>query len=132
MSAQKGLTIGQLAKSCHVHVETIRYYQKLGLLPTPSKSSSGIRYYPEPFIRQITSIRHAKELGLTLKDIRSLLNMENTHCSEARNKAVERLNQIEEKIQSLIQQRNRLKNLIGQCDNRPRNTPCPIVDSLKS
>jgi MerR family mercuric resistance operon transcriptional regulator len=123
------LTIGQLARAVGIHVETIRYYQRIGLMPVPTKPAGSIRRYPQATVQRLYFIRRAKELGFSLKDIRLLLQLDETSCDEARAIAKHKLSGIETSIADLQAIADLLKTLIHQCETDEKNH-CPIIDVL--
>jgi len=124
------LTIGRLAKAAGVNVETIRYYQRVSLLTEPVKPYDGFRVYPDETIDRIRFIKRAQKLGFSLQDIAHLLGLGEGHCSDVREQAEAKLNQIEGQIQDLQSMRKTLKKLITQCGTGNENGSCPIVQSL--
>jgi len=130
LSAHTPLTIGRLAKAVAVNVETIRYYQRVGLLVEPVKPLAGFRVYADETINRIRFIKRAQKLGFSLRDIAHLLELGEGHCSDVRKQAEAKLNQIEEQIKDLQSMSKTLKSLITQCNTGDKNEPCPIVQSL--
>ncbi|WP_336367727.1 Hg(II)-responsive transcriptional regulator [Marinobacter sp. C2H3] len=125
------MTIGTLAKQAGTHVETIRYYQRRGLLPVPQKPFGGIRHYDETAVARLHFIRSAQWLGFSLEEISELLKLEDgTHCDEARAMAEHKLEDVRSKIAGLKKMETTLDNLVERC--RCSNDPqrCPMVHSL--
>ena len=124
------LTIGQLAKAAGINIETIRYYQRRGLLATPRKPPGGVRYYVPQTLARLRFIKRAQELGFTLREIADLLKLDDGSCKEARMLAERRLSDIETRIRDLQSMRQTLDKLIHACraGNQP---PCPIITSLE-
>jgi MerR family transcriptional regulator, mercuric resistance operon regulatory protein len=123
--------IGMLSKRSAVNTETIRYYEKIGLLPPPPRTSGGHRVYPESHVRRLNFIRRGRELGFTLDEIRNLLKMvEGGHtCGEVRDAALTHLTNIRRKIADLRRMENTLSETAERC--KGGDTPdCPIVDAL--
>lgn len=115
------LTRGQLAKKTCVNPETIRYYEKLGLLPKAVRTDSGYRLFSEEDVKRIKFVKRAKELGFTLKEIKELLELRfdsSGSCSEVREFAEEKLKDIEQKIKDLENIKQVLKELINQCPGK--------------
>ena len=125
------LTIGQVAKLADVGVETIRYYQRRGLILEPRKPSGGFRYYSHEVVSQIRFIRRAQFLGFTLEEISGLLKLERiSGCAEARSLAGEKVKLIKRKITDLSAMQAALTKLIGRCSSGKGNKGCPIIETL--
>jgi MerR family mercuric resistance operon transcriptional regulator len=124
------MTIGRLARAGGVNVETVRYYQRRGLLMTPGKPLSGVRRYTAETLARLRFIRRAQELGFTLREIAELLKLGDGSCEQTRAIAERRLADIEVRIRDLECMRGTLGKLIRTCraGNRP---PCPIIASLE-
>jgi MerR family mercuric resistance operon transcriptional regulator len=129
---QEGLTIGRLAKAVGVNVETIRYYQRRGLIVEPNKPPGGHRRYSPRVIEQVEFIRRAQQLGFSLDECKRLLDMaDGNQCREARLLAEKKSELIEIQIARLEKMRSELAVLIEACkDNRGRKN-CPLLDALK-
>lgn len=128
-------TIGQLAKKARVHVETLRYYERRGLLPDPPRSESGYRQYSEDAILRIQFIKHAKELGFSLKETMELLSLRvdpETTCADVKSRAEAKIVDIEEKIRSLQRMKKALTKLAAECTGRGPSSECPILEALYS
>jgi len=112
------MKIGELAKATKTKVETVRYYEKIGLLPVPERSAGNYRtYQPSPRAR-LTFIRHARQLGFTIDDIRSLLDLADhpsRDCIDANRIAAQHLHQVKAKISHLTRLRDELVRISGQC-----------------
>ncbi len=123
------MTIGRLARAGGVNVETVRYYQRRGLLITPGKPLSGVRRYTAETLGRLRFIKRAQELGFTLREIAELLKLGDGSCVETRAIAERRFADIEARIRDLESMRDTLGKLIRTCHagNRP---PCPIIASL--
>jgi len=125
------LTIGVLAKRAGVNVETIRYYQRRGLLQEPSKPRQGFRHYPNESVKRIHFIQRAQSLGFTLEEILGLLALdERGACLETREIAAHKLQLIKEKIADLSKMRKALSSLVRACDASSTCEPCPIIHLL--
>ena len=129
-----GLTISKLAKAADVNVETIRYYQRVGLIEQPQKPSQGYRQYPEATLTRIRFIKRAQRLGFTLKEIEELLKLDDEQCTEAKKLAEQKLVIIEENIADLSAMRLTLGNLINSCnqneDKSNNLNSCKIIQAL--
>ena len=124
------LTIGHLARAAGVGVETIRYYQELGLLPLPV-AEGAYRRYSADLIGRIRFIKRGQELGLTLAEMGELLRLEDgADRPSIRRIANARLVQITHKIADLERMRNVLTHLVEQCEHTKKNLPCPIIATL--
>lgn len=129
----EGLTIGQLAREAGVNSETIRFYERRGLIPKPPRPATGYRRYPPETVRRVRFIRHAKELGFSLKEILELLSLRldpETTCIEVKRRAEDKLRDIEGKIQALQGMRGVLAELAGACKGRGPLSECPILEAL--
>lgn len=124
-------TIGQLAKAAGVNVETIRYYERQGLITQPPKPAQGYRTYPKATLARILFIKRAQELGFTLEEIANLLVLGESHCSEVQELAEGKLVSVRAKINDLCRLERVLEDLVTQCRSNPDNTACPIVESLQ-
>ncbi|TAN53678.1 MAG: Hg(II)-responsive transcriptional regulator [Methylococcaceae bacterium] len=125
------LTIGQLARAAGVNVETIRYYQRRGLLDQPDKPAGACRRYSVDAAKRIRCIKQAQALGFTLNEIGSLLHLDGADCcAETRELAVRKLASIEAKLADLTTMRAVLAALIEQCDSGVRGAACPIIHAL--
>lgn len=124
------LTIGKLAKNAQVGIETIRYYQSRGLLPTPEKTE-GYRQYPFNLVERIRFIKRAQELGFSLDEITELLSLHGSHQRDLiQHITAIRLTQIESKINDLERMQSVLKQLLDECEHTNLDLPCPIIASL--
>lgn len=126
-----GLTIGRLARAANVGIETIRYYQRLELLPTPDSGDSAFRIYPLKLIDRIQFIKRAQELGFSLEEIASFLRLaDGTDRKAIRKIAADRLSGIQAKIADLQKMEHVLSGLIHECEKTGRAKPCPIITAL--
>ncbi len=129
------LTIGAVAKRAHVHVETLRYYERRGLMVRPPRSLANYRRYPEDAVMRVRFIKRAQELGFSLKEIKDLLSLRATpraRCKDVRDRATAKIDDIEEKIRSLQAMRRALLKLVAECAGERPVTDCPILLSLNS
>lgn len=125
------MTVGALARKAGVNVETVRYYQRLGLLELPEKPPRGIRRYGEEALSRVHFIKRAQELGFSLAEIRRLMRLGDPQsCGEARALAAEKLALVESRLTDLERLRGVLQELIGRCDRRRGRVACPIIESL--
>ena len=125
------LTIGALAAASGVHVETIRYYQRLGLVDEPRRPAGGIRRYDTRTVARLRFVRRAQQLGFTLQEVRQLLTLEDGgRCAATRRLAEAKLAQVEARLADLTRMRRLLKALIGRCASGGNAPACPIIDAL--
>jgi len=131
--SNKPLTIGHLAKLAHINVETIRFYQKKGLIQEPEKPIQGYRIYPSETLTQLVFIQRAKLVGFTLAEIKKLLMLgEDCDCNEARKMAQQKLMMVNEKLNDLLRIKDSLENYIHHCDSNKQVDKCPIILSFKN
>ena len=125
------LTIGRLADEAGVNVETIRYYQRRGLMPQPDRPATGHRRYTVEATKRVHFIKRAQLLGFTLEEIGSLLELDEAHaCAETRELASHKLQVIENKLADLKAMRKALMALLDQCDTGAAQGSCPIIHAL--
>jgi MerR family transcriptional regulator, mercuric resistance operon regulatory protein len=124
------MRIGELARSVNVGVETIRYYQRIGLLQLPPKPYGGTRSYGAEDLRRLRFIRRAQQLGFALDDIRALLELSNSDCQRVQKLAAEKLSLVQEKLDQLRRIESVLEETLVQCAQREGNQPCPVIQSL--
>ncbi|MFZ1891412.1 MAG: MerR family transcriptional regulator [Formosimonas sp.] len=126
------LTIGQLATAANVHVETIRYYQKRGLLPKLAKPMSGHTRYPAELVTRIKFIKSAQHLSFSLNDIAALLHLTDapTDKAQARELSNERLKQITETRAHLDFIESTLTRWVSECESSRENECCPIIAQI--
>ena len=128
------MTIGQLAKAVSLNTQTIRYYERIGLINKPNTNEAGYRIYSEKAADVLRFIKHAKEIGFSLRQISeifSLDNNKNNTCSKVKKLAEEKVYEIDRKLHSLNLMRKELLNLISLCEEKAGNRKCPILDILK-
>lgn len=121
-------TIGKLAKQCGMNVETIRYYQRIGMLRVPPAQGS-YRYYNQQDFERLTFIQNAKDAGLQLKEIEELLSLSLEDRAQVRTVIQQRLNKIDARIAELTQLKQRLNLWIGECEQSEAD--CPILTALQ-
>ena len=128
---KEALTIGELAKTAGVHVETIRYYQRSGLLQAPERPLGGIRRYGSTDSARIKFIKSAQKLGFSLGEVASLLKLEDgTQCGEASRIAQQKLLEVRGKLGELKRMEESLTKLIGECEKGRGQVCCPLISSL--
>jgi len=128
---QEAMTIGRLAKAAGVNVETVRYYQRRGLLREPHKPPGGHRRYSPAVVGQINFIRRAQQLGFSLEEVKSLLELaEASDCRDARAIAEQKVESLGARIAQLDTMRQELKRLVEACKRKRRGAPCPFLAEL--
>jgi len=128
---ESSMTIGVLAKAAGMHVETIRYYQRRGLVPEPEKPRGGIRRYDDSALARLHFIRTAQWLGFSLDETGDLLRLEDgTHCDEARRLGERKLANVRDKLKSLQRIERVLDGLVEQCRAQGGGVACPLISSL--
>ncbi len=127
-------TIGTLAKTAQVNIETIRFYERKGLLPPPERKASGYRLYSREDVKRLRFIIMAKSHGFTLNEIKELLNLRvdpHSTCSEVRQKAEAKIEYIETKIRELLRIKKALQELAKSCHGEGPAGECPILDAFE-
>lgn len=128
--ALKGITIGTLARKAGVNIETIRYYQRRGLLLEPTKPVEGYRLYPLDAIQRILFIKRAQRLGFSLEEIINLLRLGEGSCNDVKGVAMQKLSLIEDRLTDLGRMRETLLDLVQRCETGQDQAGCPLVASL--
>jgi MerR family transcriptional regulator, mercuric resistance operon regulatory protein len=126
------LSIGALSKKSGVNIETIRYYEKVGVMPAPARSVGGYRVYGSDHLKRLRFVRRSRELGFSLDEIRDLLRLVDGHaytCAEVRALALDHLAEVRRKIKDLRRIARVMADMAAQCtgDQIPQ---CPIIDVL--
>lgn len=127
-------TIGQLAREAGVNVETIRYYERIGLIQQPEAPVEGWRTYDDTAVRVVRFVKRAQALGLGLDDARALLALRTDptgDCASAREVALAKLGVIEAKIRELAKLRDALQTVAEMCPGRGPTSNCPILDLVE-
>jgi Hg(II)-responsive transcriptional regulator len=127
------LTIGQVAHRASVGVETVRFYEREGLLEEPERRASGYRQYSEEAVKQIRFIKRAQQLGFSLKEIAALLTLRvdgRTECSQVKERAAVKLAEVEQKIAELQRIRQVLLQVASLCEGEGPKSRCPLLDAL--
>ncbi len=128
----KSLTIGRLAAAAGVNLETVRYYERIGLMPSPARTASGHRAYEEGHIRRLAFVRRARELGFSIEQIRGLLALaepSRPSCAEVSELARARLGEVRTKLADLARLERILTDAISRCSGDPAPC-CPVLDML--
>jgi Zn(II)-responsive transcriptional regulator len=126
--------IGELAKRAGVNIQTVRFYEREGVLKALGRKESGYRLYNEESLKKLRFIRHAKELGFSLKEINELLDLKLKtvpRCDKVRGKAENKLSEIHTKIAHLKQLQKTLKSLVSDCTKRVLSDCCPILEKME-
>jgi DNA-binding transcriptional MerR regulator len=126
------ITIGALSKCTRVNIETIRYYERIRLIPPPPRTDSGRRLYGAEDVRRLTFIRHARDLGFDIAAIKAMLALQEVpeaSCEEVSRIATDQLQAVERRIRRLLGLRTELTRMIKECDNGKVAT-CRIIEVL--
>jgi len=135
MNSQKfaqNYLIGQVSSQTGVNIETIRYYERIGILPAPPRSEGKQRLYDEPMMARLRFIKRSRELGFSLNEIRSLIKLNDDNeltCGDVHALTTDHLKQVQEKIENLRNIEKVLKGMAEQC-SRGDVPDCPIIETL--
>jgi len=127
------MKIGALAKQANVNIDTVRYYERQGLLPAPQRLMSGYRQYEQGDVARLRFVRRAKALGFTLIEIRELLTLSSHREDDMagmKAAAIEKLADVEDKLTELTRIRDGLKALVASCPGHGALEQCPILNAL--
>ncbi|CAB1083718.1 hypothetical protein JY97_07190 [Alkalispirochaeta odontotermitis] len=127
------LSIGGLAQKANVNIETIRYYERRGLLPEPPRNKSGHRQYPSEALKRTDFIKRCQALGFSLKEITEILELRITPestCADMKLRAGEKLTDVDRKIRELTHIRDALSGLLNKCTGKGPIGSCPILEEL--
>lgn len=133
MSVEKHITTGELARLAGLHRETVRFYERKGLLPPPSRSEAKYRQFTSADLQRVRFITRAKKLGFTLREIGELLAVADgtiVSCPKVRGIAERKVSYIDTQLKDLRRLRSSLRFLILECTTAKRINGCPIIDSL--
>ncbi|MFZ0007632.1 MAG: MerR family DNA-binding protein [Steroidobacteraceae bacterium] len=126
-------TIARLASAAGIHVETVRYYQRLRLVPEPARPPGGIRRYSERDADRLRFIKRAQTMGFTLTEVASLLKLqERRSCRATRELAATKLRLLDARIRELRDLRKELAGLVADCDANTQDADCPVIQRLAS
>lgn len=129
--AEVGFTIGRLAASAGVNVETVRYYQRIKLLRVPKRVPGGMRRYGYDELNRLQFIKTAQALGFTLEEIADLIKLDDgTHCTQARDIAAGKLTVVRARLRDLQEIEKTLSRLVRRCETRRGAIRCPLIDNL--
>lgn len=136
MTEDASMTVGKVAKLAQVSTDTVRYYEKEGLITPAEKSNAGYRLYNETAVRRLNFIKHAQHCGLSLAEIRELLELKKRNdscCSDVRTVALHKRLQLETKIKALQAMSGALNNLLETCTDEAKPLDeCPILAALET
>lgn len=127
-------SIGQVADAADVNVQTIRYYERRGLFPAPRRTPSGYRQYGEDAVARLRFIKHAQELGFSLKEIQELLGLrvrQGAACGPIERKTRQKIEVVRRKIDDLRRMKRTLERLAAACAARRPTEDCPILEVLE-
>ncbi|MBH0063532.1 Hg(II)-responsive transcriptional regulator [Pseudoalteromonas sp. NZS71] len=124
-------TISKIAKEIGINIETVRFYERKGLIKQPVKPLQGYRQYSTETVNRIRFIRRSQELGFTLSEIEGLLSLNDSPCNQVEELAKKKLVAIQTKQADLLLLEKALLEHIGQCQSNEDDTCCPIIDSLQ-
>ncbi len=128
------LTIGQVATAADVNVQTIRYYERRGLVATPRRTASGYRQYTDDAVARLRFIKHAQELGFSLQEIQELLGLRVRHgaaCDAVERKTRQKIDVVQQKIRDFQRMKRTLERLAAACAVRQPTAECPILEVLE-
>lgn len=127
-----GMTIGKIAAAANVAIDTVRYYERAGLLPEPPRRESGYREYPADTVKRLRFIRRAKALGFSLPEIGELLDLSASSADvrKVKSAAQSKLKVLDEKIAELTRVRDGLQQLVKHCPGHGKADTCPILNAL--
>ena len=130
---RSGLSIGRLAAQTGVNLETVRYYERIGLMPAAERTQGGHRVYSEAPRRRLTFIRRARMLGFSIEDIRALLDLSepgSRSCKDVERIAADHLQEVQAKIADLARLEGLLAGAVGRCATG-EGASCPVLDMLE-
>ncbi len=128
----ESMTTGQLAREAGVNVETIRYYERIGILPRPPRTEGGHRAYGPEFVKRLAFVARSRQLGFSLEEVRSLLSLVNENeytCADIRQMTLDHAAKVRRKIADLRKLERVLREMAAQCHD-DQVPDCPIIDAL--
>ena len=126
---------GEIANKAGVNVQTLRYYERRGLLQAPARRESGYREYPPDAIRTVRFVKRAQELGFSLTEVESLLGLAAggpDSCDVVQELAAEKIDELDAKIASLLSMKDSLQTLLDTCSRPRRQRECPLIQSIET
>lgn len=132
MKPKEELSIGEISKQSGVNIETIRFYEKIGVMPAPRRSANGYRLYDADHLKRLSFVRRSRELGFSLDEIRGLLRLVDGDaytCAEVRAMTLSHVAEIRRKIADLKRLKRVMEEMADQCSGE-RAPECPIIDAL--
>ena len=132
MAAVYRFSIGELARQSDVNIETIRYYEKIGVMPAPARSAGGYRVYGPEQLKRLSFVRRGRELGFSLDELRGLLRLVDGHtctCAEVRALTLDHVAEVRRKIADLRRLERVMADMAAQCTGN-RVPECPVIDAL--
>ncbi len=127
-------TVGKLSSEANINVETVRYYESIGLMPKPKRTESGYRVYSEKDLQRLKFIKNSQQLGFTLKEIKELLFLkidEETNCKDLQRMAEDKIKEVDIKLMELRKIKKALIKLASQCNASAPKGDCPILENLE-
>jgi MerR family mercuric resistance operon transcriptional regulator len=134
VSRSVGLSIGELSRLTDVNIETIRYYERAGIMPPPPRTEGGRRMYAQDHLKRLTFVRRSRELGFSLDEVRALLGLvggRTLTCAEVRNMARGHIAQIQQRVNDLKKLERALTDLVDRCHGK-KVPECPLLDTLNA
>lgn len=128
------LTTSEVAEQADVNVQTVRYYERRGLIPEPPRTSAGYRQYGPDHVARIRFIKRAQELGFTLEEAHELLSLRAAPAADSgdvRRVAVDKIEEVRDKIRDLMRIEAKLEELVAACDGEGSTSDCPILHALE-
>ncbi len=131
-NVMNGISIGELSRESAVNIETIRYYEKIGIMPAPARTAGGYRLYTPEHLKRLSFVRRGRELGFSLDELRGLLRLVDGHtytCDEVRALTLEHVATVRQKITDLRRLERVMADMAAQCTGA-RIPKCPVIDAL--
>lgn len=126
---------GELAARAGVNIQTVRFYERRGILPKPTRTASGYRVYSAEAVRMIRFVKRAQNLGFTLDEVEDLLRLRNNRrasCAQVKAAGQTKMDDVEAKIASLQAMKRALAVLLASCERNDRDRACPILEALEA
>ncbi len=129
---KRGYAIGEMSRQTGVHIETIRYYERIGIIPKPDRTEGGNRQYNHDQLKRLSFVKRCRDLGFTLDEIRAFLEMvdrDDFTCGEVHGRTMSHLRNIKKKLSDLKRMEKTLKSMSAQC-SKGDMPECPIIETL--